>query len=503
MLHSRWLVDIVMSRLARGCLALTVFLGLLAGCASDWDAARATAASAGARSPDSASGPVVPRAFVEFASLPDRGELAAPDTTRDAVTRGAYTAYPVRLSEQHALNAARAGGRLLVSALDGQVIALDYERHVEHPDGNWTWIGRDANRADAIITFGDKAAFGVLPRTRGGSLRLTMAGGRAWLVATDSDMLGDGNRAVTRSGEADYLVPPKLVPEAASNKATTATSPSDASITFFAENSTIDVVVGYSTGLAAALGGQSQAVTRITHLVDIANQSYANSVINATLRLAGTVPVDYPDATDNKDALQRLSGRGEEGHVAVDSAFAALRTARETHRADLVALVRHFRAPQNNGCGIAWLIGGGQTGIEPGDAAYGYSVVSDGLDLDESDGGTYFCRDESLVHELGHNMGQAHNAQDSDKPGVHAYSYGYREAAPEGFYTTMAYRLTSGGQTAIRHFANPNISYDGRPTGIVNVSDNARSMNQVLPAVAAFRVADEGAGHAHSGGKSR
>src|SRR3546814_12206531 len=61
-------------------------------------------------------------------------------------------------------------------------------------------------------------------------------------------------------------------------------------------------------------------------------------------------------------------------------------------------LVRAFRTPENAGCGIAWLIGGGETGIVQADAPFGYSVVSDGTDLDEGDDNTYFCREETLAH---------------------------------------------------------------------------------------------------------
>ena len=466
---------------------------LLVGCASDWDAARA--ARTGLLSEAQASESVAPSAAASrvtegFAALPDRGQLTARDNSRRAQVRGAHTAYPVRLSEEHALNATHAGGKLVIDAPDGQTIELEYERHVTHPDGNWTWIGRGPDGADAVITFGDAAAFGVLPRTSGEPLRLTMAGGRAWLVDTDSNDLPDRNRAVTRNDGADYLVPAKSKAQIARNKASTATFPSDSSITFFADPSTIDLVVGYTTGFESSLGGESQAVTRIQYLVDIANQAYANSMVDATLRLVGTMRIDYPDNTDNKQALEELSGRGPRGTR--DRAFAPLRAAREVYGADLVSLVRHFNAPQNNGCGIAWMIGGGQAGIGPDDAAYGYSVVSDGADVDESDGGTYFCRDESLVHELGHNMGQAHNIEDSGASGIDAYAYGHRETMAGGFYTVMAYQLPQGDQVAIRHFANPYVDYDGRPTGIANVSDNARSMRRTLPVVAQFRASVDG-----------
>lgn len=462
----------------------------LTGCASDWDAARAARtgllsdAQASEGVPLSAS---ASRAMEGFSSLPDHGQFALRDNSRKPQVRGAHTAYPVRLSEEHALNAARAGGRLIVNAPNGETIALEYERHVAHADGNWTWIGRGPNQTDAIITFGDAAVFGSLPRISGEPLRLTMGGGRAWLVDTDSDKLPNRNRAVTRADGVDYLVPAKSKAEIARNKASTATFPSDSSITYFAEPSTIDLVVGYTPGFAASLGGTPRAVTRIHYLVDVANQAYANSMIDATLRLAGVIQIDYPDNTDNKQALEEISGRGPRGTR--DRAFAALNAARETYRADLVSLLRHFHAPQNNGCGIAWMIGGGQAGIAPDDAVYGYSVVSDGADLDEGDGGTYFCRDESLVHELGHNMGQAHNIEDSGVPGVDAYAYGHRETIAGGFYTVMAYQLPAGNQSAILHFANPNVEYEGRPTGIMDASDNARSMNRALPAIAGFREA--------------
>src|SRR3546814_876069 len=153
----------------------------------------------------------------------------------------------------------------------------------------------------------------------------------------------------------------------------------------------------------------------------------------------------------------------------------------------MVWLVRAVRTPENAGCGIAGLIGGEETGISQADGPFGYSVVSDGTDLDEGDDNTYFCREETLAHELGHNMGQAHNDEDSDTTGVHAYSYGYRETSSIGFYTVMAYPQADGSQFAIRRFANPNVTYLSRATGVANQSDNVRSLNQVMPIIATFR----------------
>lgn len=471
-------------------------LGLLAGCTADWDSSRTSAKGLALRAArpeaaslqDQRSDPAARRIGVrnarDFASLADRGELLAYAMPRDRrLTQKSGTAYQVRLSEAHAFNAAHEGGRIVVPLPDGGSAALTYERHVEHPDGNWSWIGRDENGADAVLTFGEKAAFGTIPQTDGESWRLTTAAGRSWLTKNDRNRIaamGSGKRAST-----DALVPP----DAAGDASQTESPGAHSNITMVATGEalatvTVDVLVGYTEGFAAERGGQSQAVTKINNLVDITNQAYANSGVNATVRLVGAQQVAYPDATDNGKALEEVSGQTENGSTTPHPAFAALRAARETLSADLVVLLRDFQSPENNGCGIAWLIGSNQSGIEQADALYGYSVVSDG-----SDNG-FFCRDESFAHEIGHNMGQAHNVDDSDgKSGLHSYSYGYRETFSTGFYTIMSYALTGANQTGIRYFANPNITFNGRPTGVANASDNVRSMNQSIPVVATFRAA--------------
>src|SRR5690606_2437507 len=98
----------------------------------------------------------------------------------------------------------------------------------------------------------------------------------------------------------------------------------------------------------------------------------------------------------------------------------------------------------NEGCGIAWLIGGDRSPYTVDSESFGYSVVSDGQDVDEDDGSTYYCLDTSLTHEVGHSLGQAHSSHDADLPGAHVYSYGFRETSSSGFFTIMAYQQPDG-----------------------------------------------------------
>src|SRR3546814_16301363 len=64
-----------------------------------------------------------------FASLPDRGELLAYEKTRQVKHKGAYTAYPVAISEAHALRAMQSG-QMVVNAPNGEPTRRSEERRV-------------------------------------------------------------------------------------------------------------------------------------------------------------------------------------------------------------------------------------------------------------------------------------------------------------------------------------------------------------------------------------
>src|SRR5690606_2657177 len=138
---------------------------------------------------------------------------------------------------------------------DGETLRLGYESHEEHPDGNWTWIGRDADGSSAVLTFGEKAVFGLV--THGDEqFRVRTDRTGAWMVATDRTRLAPG---AGRSGKSDVLLPPEAGALASAGlrhmqKSTARAVPGKA-------GGVVDVLLGYSAGLAQSLGSQQAAQT--------------------------------------------------------------------------------------------------------------------------------------------------------------------------------------------------------------------------------------------------
>lgn len=442
-----------------------------------------------------------------FASLPDRGALVRYPDARVVRHDGAYTWHRADLSESHARAAIR--GMLAFTTPAGELLRFRYERHVEHSTGDWTWVGSlvGDRTEEAVITFGAKAAFGTISQPGKQPLRLTIRNGASWLVETDPREVANIGHAGMRRNGPDFLVAPEIAARAgrragALASGSTTDAPQTASqmtaSSTTSSSTTVDLVLGYTPGFVSYYGGESQAQTRLNNLVEITNEGYVNSQIAARMRLVKTIAVNYTDANSNETALEELTGfQAPSTQTTPAPAFDGLRAAREQYGADLVSLVRRFTTPENDGCGIAWLLGGGKRGsISSSSEYFGYSVVSDGQDAG-TDGKTYFCREETLAHELGHNMGSAHDRDTSDgddnvlqtsEYGVLEYSFGYKTASGSGnFFTIMAYG--ESGQTRYRVFSNPRVTYcGGFACGVENQADNARSISQTIATIAGFRA---------------
>ena len=231
-----------------------------------------------------------------------------------------------------------------------------------------------------------------------------------------------------------------------------------AATTAFEGGPTIDVLVAYTPKILSIYGAAG-ADALIIQAVAEANRAYANSGITARLNLVRSVLTNYTESGDMNTDLGRLAGTG-------DGYMDELHALRDSTGADMVSLIED--APQY--CGIAYLMGN----LSPGFAASAFSVIH------RTCATGYY----SFAHELGHNQGAHHDPANAGGA-MYPYAYGYQE--PFGaFRTVMAYNC-SGGCTRVDHFSNPDVLYNGQPTGASGLSDNARTINTNAATVANFR----------------
>ena len=236
------------------------------------------------------------------------------------------------------------------------------------------------------------------------------------------------------------------------------------------DGSRIDVMMLYTNGMAIAHPG-SQIETRIQYLIDQANYALSNSGINTQFNLVHSEMVTYPDDSPNDmgEALDELTD-----NIGVFDNIEAMRT---EYGADQVTLLRQF---VDEACGMAWL-------LQHDSARYAYAVVHD---ASKTDGSGWYCSDLVFAHEIGHNLGCAHDRANSDiNDGRYSYSFGFQSPV-ENFHTVMSYDCP-GGCPEIPYYSNPYILYDGEPIGIADPdpdsADNAATINQTRTGMAGYR----------------
>lgn len=266
---------------------------------------------------------------------------------------------------------------------------------------------------------------------------------------------------------------PVVVPDNASDPAPAPnTTPGDATppMALADDGSLVDLLVVYTTTAKDQEGGQAAIDALIALGVDQANQAYSNSQINMQLRLVHTAEVAYTESGAIDTDLSRLRSTS-------DGIMDQVHQLRDQHKADLVALI-----VDNGGgfCGIAYVM---TNGPQAGFAGSAFSVTARDCIVGHT-----------LAHEMGHNMGNAHDRA-TGGTGVFAYSYGYRDEIGQ-FRTIMAYPCPNVSCPRVKYFSTPRVLFNGRPLGIdhntdaANSADNARSMNEVRLTVANWRISD-------------
>ncbi len=226
-----------------------------------------------------------------------------------------------------------------------------------------------------------------------------------------------------------------------------------------------DVLVVYTPAARIAVGGTAAMEALIDLAIVESNDAYAFSIVDFALNLAGTFEVDYSEGSGFSAALSSLRSLS-------DGIMDEVHPAREAVGADFVSLI--INNPSS--CGIGYVM----TSLAGNFSGLAFSVEH------------YSCAtgNFSFAHELGHNMGAQHDLENAPSGGLFLDSIGWHwgnstNPGYDGSYRSiMAY---APGQR-VQRFSNPDVDYAGEPTGLLNVANNAQTLNTTAPIAAAWRA---------------
>jgi hypothetical protein len=240
-----------------------------------------------------------------------------------------------------------------------------------------------------------------------------------------------------------------------------------------------DILIGYTPRAELVMGGWEFIRAEAQLAVDAANLTYINSGIPSYLRLVHVMATDYEEGS-----AWTYTNHVEYLFYPADGHMDNMLPMREAVGADFVSVLIDGRDIMGDvpTCGVAPVMGA--EFIIPEFESSALSVVSVQCATDNW----------TLAHEVGHNRGCAHNREDVSVSGAYPYAYGNRYFGGDniGYRTVMSYDDSEGSFIRIPHFANPDISYGGAPTGVtpglVGESHNTLTTNNTAALCAAFRA---------------
>lgn len=213
---------------------------------------------------------------------------------------------------------------------------------------------------------------------------------------------------------------------------------------------TLTLLVAYTEAAQKAAGGAAELTVLIGDIIGEANLALKNSKIRAHLAVASVDKVTVATDADSGKYLDNL--------LASD----AVKKLRETHKADIVSLLDDLPSSYTY-CGVGFVM---KDAKKPSKSV-GHNIVDLGC----------AANNFSLIHEVGHNLGAGHNAENAGTGHLFAYSFGLRW--PNKFRTIMAYTCADTTPCdRIPRFTNPTIVFSGVTIGDAASADNARTLNE-------------------------
>lgn len=319
--------------------------------------------------------------------------------------------------------------------------------------GGQVWVGEllaEGDNRRVLLTEYNGAIFGRVNTPDGEWYILSDAVGRHQIMRMPDNAVGMYN-------EHDAIVPNATAVMRALAEREAAEGPQTAEAVAVGSNGTIDIALFYSNSFSAQWGISTGG--RVQYLFSILDQALIDSDTGLRARLVQLQPVALTtDNADQSQTLGNLSGFGPTGNgTGVTQDLSALRTTGATYGADLVGILQRCQASLGS-AGLAYVLGGNDDTINASDAAAAYSVSADWIDGEDTDlsNGFSLCGDVTFAHEIGHNLGFAHDRNNSTAgSGVRDYAHGYIVAG--NYRTIMAYPSGQADEQGMMVFSNPEI----------------------------------------------
>ena len=321
------------------------------------------------------------------------------------------SAFSMQLDISALFNATQRGDVFALRVSPTRVLSLEFERLLNGADDARTWVGRVREGGSDNLVYVTEAG-GIVYATIPTSNTLFEIVAQPDKSAVIRDLAATGYERKL-SPDLDYVVPPLLgasvtVPALGADRQKALPMP----------QVTVDLMIVYNAAFVTRYG--TGVASRINNLIAQMNDAYLRSEVAITVRLVRSEQTMYTNSSLNSDALAAISGASG----APSPEFSSIAATRNSVGADLVMLLRPFDDAAHVTCGVAYIGGYNQTSLL---SAYGYAVASDGNDLG---GGLNYCPDQTVPHELGHNMGLMHDRAHSSGSNTGATPYGFGYIIP-------------------------------------------------------------------------
>ncbi|MFH1965816.1 MAG: reprolysin-like metallopeptidase [Acidobacteriota bacterium] len=323
---------------------------------------------------------------------------------------------------------------------------------VDQTEFSFTWVGNVEGRPDrgtVSLTYANGVILGRVNIYGEGIFRISQK--RPGLFEIEEMDPSDGKFAPPVFPEKDLLRDISPGPEGS-----------------YSSDGIIEIMIVWTLDAEAGASAKGSSIqAEIAQAVSLINTTYANSNVAQRVTLVASAGTNYTSSENSTTDLYRLQ-------IPNDEYMDEIHVLRQSTEADCVALITNGFEGSIIGQGFA---------LEAGNSSffknYAFSVVD-----------RHYFYYQTLTHELGHNMGAGHELDNPSSPGPQYYSYSsgyhYKVNQFDHWHTMMSY--SHEGSYKIEYFSNPDINYDGNPTGLPGDfgNDNARTLDNTMALVDSF-----------------